>query len=216
MAFNTVPTVSTGDSWSASQHNTYIRDNLAALWVGVAGGDMDYYSAANTKARLGKPSVASLLQMDGGGVPSWLTRTAGKFLAVSAAGAFEFVSAIDDIGSASNYGAQSSSDTVNWTDITGLSITLTLSKAGYIFVCGNILMYTANPSYGAQFIANINGVDSTLIHRSYDAYPGGSTLFDFKAGVSSGTKIVKVRFRSGQSGIDASTFGGSIVALAIP
>ena len=31
MAYSTVPTVSTSDSWTASQHNTYLKDNMAAL-----------------------------------------------------------------------------------------------------------------------------------------------------------------------------------------
>jgi len=30
MAYNPVPTVATGDLWTASNHNTYIRDNFAA------------------------------------------------------------------------------------------------------------------------------------------------------------------------------------------
>lgn len=31
MAYSAVPTVSTGDLWTASNHNTYIRDNFTAL-----------------------------------------------------------------------------------------------------------------------------------------------------------------------------------------
>lgn len=31
MAYSAVPTVNTNDSWSASDHNTYIKDNLAYL-----------------------------------------------------------------------------------------------------------------------------------------------------------------------------------------
>jgi len=31
MAYTAVPTVNTGDPWSASDHNTYIKDNLAYL-----------------------------------------------------------------------------------------------------------------------------------------------------------------------------------------
>lgn len=58
MAFNSVPTVSNGDSWSAAQHNTYIKDNFAAVWVGTTAGDIDYYTSASAKSRLAKPSPA--------------------------------------------------------------------------------------------------------------------------------------------------------------
>jgi hypothetical protein len=71
MAYNAVPTVATSDSWTASQHNTYIKDNFAAIWVGTSAGDLDYYTSGATKARLEKPSVDSLLKMGSGGTPSW-------------------------------------------------------------------------------------------------------------------------------------------------
>lgn len=32
MAYNAVPTAATGDLWTAAQHNTYIKDNLAYLY----------------------------------------------------------------------------------------------------------------------------------------------------------------------------------------
>jgi hypothetical protein len=71
MAFTSVPTVATGDVWSAANHNQYIKDNFAALWVGSAAGDIDYYSSATAKTRLAKPSVDSVLKNTSAGVPSW-------------------------------------------------------------------------------------------------------------------------------------------------
>lgn len=35
MAYSAVPTVATGDLWTAAQHNTYIRDNEAALYSAI-------------------------------------------------------------------------------------------------------------------------------------------------------------------------------------
>jgi len=35
MSYSPVPTVVTGDTWTASQHNTYIRDNFAAVYNGI-------------------------------------------------------------------------------------------------------------------------------------------------------------------------------------
>ena len=70
MAFTTVPTVATGDLWSAAQHNTYIKDNFAAVWVGSAAGDIDYYTAATTKTRLAAVNGGMLISS--ASAPSWL------------------------------------------------------------------------------------------------------------------------------------------------
>jgi len=77
MAFNVVPTVSSGDSWTASQHNTYIKDNFAAVWVGTTNGDMDYYTGASGKTRLGIGAAGAILRSDGT-VPVWLAAGAAN------------------------------------------------------------------------------------------------------------------------------------------
>lgn len=69
---STVPTVANGDSWSAAQHNTYLRDNIEALWPYTTAGDLAYASAANQLSRLGKPSFDSVLKNTSAGTPSWL------------------------------------------------------------------------------------------------------------------------------------------------
>lgn len=50
MAYTAVPTVTTGDLWTAANHNTYIRDNFAASAPDLftAKGDIICASAANT------------------------------------------------------------------------------------------------------------------------------------------------------------------------
>jgi hypothetical protein len=68
--FSTVPTVNTSDSWTASQHNTYIRDNFAAVWVGTTAGDLDYYTSATAKSRLGIGSANQFLYSTGS-APAW-------------------------------------------------------------------------------------------------------------------------------------------------
>lgn len=70
MTYATVPTVANGDSWSAAQHNTYLRDNLAAVWPYTTAGDLAYASAANQLARLGIGTSYKFLQSIGG-VPVW-------------------------------------------------------------------------------------------------------------------------------------------------
>lgn len=70
MSFTTVPTVNNGDSWSAAQHNTYIRDNFAAVWPFTTAGDLAYASASNALARLGIGSSGKLLKSNGS-APAW-------------------------------------------------------------------------------------------------------------------------------------------------
>ena len=72
MAYNAVPTVATGDTWSAANHNTYIRDNFAAGIPDIftSAGDIAYAIAANSATILPIGSSDSILTVSGG-VPSW-------------------------------------------------------------------------------------------------------------------------------------------------
>jgi hypothetical protein len=54
MAYTTVPTVASGDLWTAANHNTYIRDNFAAGVPAIfsAKGDLAVASGLQTAGRL--------------------------------------------------------------------------------------------------------------------------------------------------------------------
>lgn len=62
MAYQTVPTVLTGDSWSAAQHNTYIRDNFTTLWPYTADGQIGLTTSATAMAA---KTMAEILQTIG-------------------------------------------------------------------------------------------------------------------------------------------------------
>jgi len=66
MSYSPVPTVVTGDTWTASQHNTYIRDNFAALHPYTARGDIAYRNNAGNIARLALGDVTKCLKSYGG------------------------------------------------------------------------------------------------------------------------------------------------------
>lgn len=72
MAYNALPTVATSDAWTASQHNTYIKDNFASVWVGTTAGDLDYYTSSTTKSRLAIGSSYQLLRSTGT-APAWVS-----------------------------------------------------------------------------------------------------------------------------------------------
>lgn len=72
MSYSVVPTVADGDIWTASEHNTYIKNNLAAIWKGSAAGDMDYYSGSADKVRLPIGTALQLLRVNAGATaPEW-------------------------------------------------------------------------------------------------------------------------------------------------
>lgn len=70
MAFSSVPTVVTNDLWSASNHNTYIRDNFAALWPYTTRGDLAFRDATPVLKRLGIGAAQRILQSSGT-EPEW-------------------------------------------------------------------------------------------------------------------------------------------------
>jgi len=63
MAYNPLPSVTTGDLWTASNHNTYIRDNFAAGVPDIftAKGDLAIASGANAAGRLGVGSNGKVM-----------------------------------------------------------------------------------------------------------------------------------------------------------
>jgi len=73
MAFDNSYTAVTGGTLSAAEWNTSVKDNFTAVWVGTLAGDMDYYTAATTKARLAIGAQGSILRSSGS-APAWLAK----------------------------------------------------------------------------------------------------------------------------------------------
>jgi microcystin-dependent protein len=72
MAYSAVPAVVTGQTYLASDYNTYIKDNLAALWQYTTAGDIVYATSSSTLARLGVGSNGKVLTVTSG-LPAWET-----------------------------------------------------------------------------------------------------------------------------------------------
>ena len=77
MAYSTVPTVVSGDTWSAAQHNTYIRDNFTALWPYTAAGDIAYAASTTALTVLPIGAEGEILSSISG-APAWTTGTASE------------------------------------------------------------------------------------------------------------------------------------------
>ena len=67
MAYTPHPTVVTGQTWTAADQNTYVKDNLAALWPYTTAGDMAYASAPDTLVRLPIGAAYSTLRVNSAG-----------------------------------------------------------------------------------------------------------------------------------------------------
>ena len=72
MAYSVVPAVAFGDMWTAANQNTYLKDNFAAVWVGTAAGDVDYYTGAANTSRLPIGTAGQALVVNAGATaPEW-------------------------------------------------------------------------------------------------------------------------------------------------
>jgi len=73
MAITPVPAVVTGQTYLAADYNTYVKDNINTLNVGTAAGDLVYWSAVNSPARLAAPSTstAQILTNSSAGTPAY-------------------------------------------------------------------------------------------------------------------------------------------------
>jgi hypothetical protein len=69
MAYTTVPTVTTGDTWTAANHNTYIRDNFAAGLPALvqASGDLFYGNGSQALTRLPIGTYGQVLAVNSAG-----------------------------------------------------------------------------------------------------------------------------------------------------
>jgi hypothetical protein len=77
MSYNALPTVTTGDMWTSSEQNTYVRDNFSSGVPDIftTKGDLAVASAANTAVRVPVGTDGQFLQADstsGSGV-SWVS-----------------------------------------------------------------------------------------------------------------------------------------------
>jgi hypothetical protein len=91
MAYSSVPTVATGDLWTAANHNTYIRDNFAAGIPDIftTKGDLGVASGPDVVIRLPVGSDGQILKAASGqsaGV-QWVNSDAGFEFLIDGAGA---------------------------------------------------------------------------------------------------------------------------------
>jgi hypothetical protein len=70
MGITVVPSAVTGQTLTAAQWNTQVRDNINGIWVLTTGGDMLYATGASAAARLAIGTVNQIMRSTGS-APAW-------------------------------------------------------------------------------------------------------------------------------------------------
>ncbi len=184
MAYNPVPTVATGDPWSAANHNTYVRDNFAAGVPDIftAAGQIPYSTAADVAAVLAKPTVASVLKMLDTGVPSWLDLTT--------------IPGILHTKGVANFTPNGQTFSGGWADITGATLTLTLGTTCTILALAAVTGYQGVTGRSFFIRALINGVadaSPTNMFNGGQARNEALPYIYYATEVPSGARIVKLQ-----------------------
>jgi len=204
-AYTPVPTVNTGDLWTAANHNTYIRDNFAAGVPDIftTKGDLALASGADAAGRLGVGADYTVL----GALAS---ETLGlKWLP-------SYRALIPGVASAL---AQFETTSITYVDITGASISLVVERTSTIFLMASGILKADNTSYATYLQGVINGIgagDGQIRKDGSDGTawsPFGYTFY--KTGVAAGTIVCKLQLRTSDAVMTARTFGVVMVALAI-
>jgi len=185
MSITTVPSVVTGQTYSAANYNTQVRDNINGLWVCTTEGDMIYATGASAAARLARPASLGILQCNSTGVPSYVTGgTGGQVLRKNAANTgFEWSAALPhcvvshnaDFSYASGYIAWNTDtlDTGGWHNTSSNNSRITVPETG-IYIAGAVVSFYegSGGAAGPRIIAlGKNGTD--LMAFRYTGYTDG-------------------------------------------
>ena len=185
--YNATPLMATGDWITAGWVNTYVGGNAAAIWVGTTAGDMDYYISSVEKARLGKPSVDSILKNTNGGTPTWL--------------ALDAIPKIIHAEVSVYFTGEHTTAPSAYVDKTGATVNIVTTRTCTIRLLaeGHIACGTAGSRTTVRGV--IGGVadpenESTFPWTSATYYVPFSYLYK-RTGVAAGTTTCKLQFKSG-------------------
>ena len=173
MAYSVVPLVATGDLWTAANHNTYVRDNMAAIFVGTTAGDTDYYTGAANKSRLAIGTAGKIKRVNAAAnAPMW-----GGILY-----AYIYATADTTVGTAADTLAEMDASQVNVDGFVGAPvndrITIPAGFSGY---------YLA--SYYAVFDSNAVGYRMVKLRRNAGLVDIDGTEFRITAIIGAPTEL---------------------------
>jgi hypothetical protein len=202
MAFNNSFTAVVGATYTAAQYNTHVRDNLTAIWVYTTAGDIVYASSATTLARLGKPSVDSVLKNTSAGVPEWLAMTA-------------IPGRLHTYGTAFSDSLQTTTSTSYAAIGTGLKFNMTLGVACFILALASGRGGKNSGSHLGYFGLSIDGTHDPNSSAQVIS-PTGETFMClyYRSGIAAGTRTVELKYKT-ENASDSTGFNiGRVTALA--
>lgn len=199
MAFDNSFTAVTGATYTAAQYNTYTKGNFASIWVGTNAGDMDYYTSAFTKARLGLGGAGATMYSTGS-APAWLPLGAAKKI-LSSTGSAPAWSGFGGLGFKVDWHASAVGHTysiANWRDMPNSSKNVTVDVQSTLFCIGYVSEYaTDTPNYYGFFDCyfHIDGQDTTglttIVSYAKDNTP--KMVIGYKPAVAAGSRVIKLR-----------------------
>lgn len=163
MAYSVVPTVVTGDSWSAAQHNTYIRDNFTALWPYTTKGDIAYAATTTTLGRLPIGSEGEILSSISGAL-DWVAATAAEKYCFIRRTSNQSIS--NNTQTKITFESETFDNNSFWS--AGAPTVINLPTAGYYRIMGNITLEQDGSGRRAAYV----GATATL--AAYAQAAGGS------------------------------------------
>lgn len=208
MAYTPVPSVSTGDTWSASQHNTYVRDNFAAGVPDIftTKGDLAVATAADTAARLAVGSTGAILVADSAAAAGVRWSSTGK----TASAGFAI-----GIHTGATLTAAANSDSLYNTYIstTFATVTYTGLLAAQLVVDGSAAATgtgTIANSYSLYVIPPTNGTNNAAIYVTSGKVMIGDTS---NAGMTTGLTINQGAADNEILALKSSDVGHSITSI---
>lgn len=206
--YQVVPTVATSDAWSASQHNTYIRDNFKAIMENAVAGGMPYWSVTTGFASFGLGTTLGGLPYGNGTIPSILSKpsTRTAYLTMGTAGVPAWIAG-GLMMAKGNVAVEPGGQTTNSTtfvDVTSCSFNLVLPSNGNTYtvnVRAHVTGYNDTAGAGFGLSASVGGVADA---GSIFPFNGGASLARneymgyeyYVTGVAAGTVAVKLQFKA--------------------
>jgi hypothetical protein len=220
MSYTVVPSVVTGQTYPASSYNTYIKDNIAALWPFTAAGDLAYAANATSLSRLAKPANTGILTNNSAGTVAWLNAAVAnalKVVRVNAGGtAFELGAASIAVFSFHDETAHSYG-TNTWRDMPNTSLAITLPWVATLICLGSIQEFGTGTYGFFEACFNINAADvvgfnaaRTYGQNAVEMIP----IFAIKTGVPAGSRTIKIRENSSAAGYTVNAKQYIVLAIA--
>lgn len=202
MAYTPVPTVSTGDLWTAADHNTYIKDNFAAGVPAIitAKGDLVVGSGSQSAGILSVGDDYNLLT-------TLSSEALGlKWVPLSQILQFDKKQAL-------------STDTTStdWVDISESVLSMTLNRTSTIIAIavGTGRASSGNTLYVRLVIDGVAGEEILLGTTAAVDLNTPTMLSFYRSGVAAGSRTIKLQYKSSAGG-QVNFYNGTLVAFAIP